>query len=132
MKSLKLLGSDSDCREQPAGLSGFFAVAEEQVGVAGGAKVADENICGAEAGGEELRAVGFAEIEADILGRRLVAGGHHVEPLQWIGFFAGAEFVEIFFGVGKLRGEFGDQFGADFVATAADGGAERGENVRGS
>src|SRR5215475_13887922 len=58
-----------------------------------------------------------------------MAGGHHVEPLEGIGFFAGARLVEIVGGVGELRGKFGDKFGADFVATRADAGADCGEKV---
>ena len=100
-------------------------MAEEEIGAAGGAKVADENVLGAKARGQELRAVGFAEIEMDVFGRRLVAGGLHVEPLERVGLFAGAGFVEIVGGIGELRGEFGDEVGGDFVAARADGGAER-------
>ena len=76
-----------------------------------------------------MRTVGFAKVEANIFGRRLVARWHHVEPLQRIGFFAGAEFVKIFLGVRKLRGEFRDEFGADFVTAAADCGTESRKNV---
>ena len=116
-------------REEAARAVGFFAIAEEKAGVAGGAEVAREDICVAETGGEKLRAVGFAQIEANIFGWRLVARRHHVEPLQWIGFFARAEFVKIFLGVRKLRGEFRDEFGADFVAAPADRRTESRENV---
>src|SRR6266478_6541515 len=111
-----LLRSESYGGEEAAGGVGFFAIAEEQAGVAGGAEVARENICVAEAGGEKLRTVGFAKVEANIFGRRLMTRRHHVEPLQGIGFFAGAEFVKIFLGVRKLRSEFRDEFGANFVA----------------
>jgi len=116
-------------REQPAGDIAFLAIAKEEITTAGGAEIANEDIGAAEAGGEELRAIGLAQIEANIFGRRLVAWRHHVEPLQRIRFFAGAQFVEIFFGVGELRCEFGNQLCADFIATATDGRAERGENV---
>src|SRR6266700_2902830 len=114
-----LLSSKSYDGQQAAGGVGFFAIAEEQAGVAGRAKIARENICVAETGGEKLRTVGFAKVEANIFGRRLVARRHPVEPLQGIGFFAGAEFVKIFRGVRKLRSEFRDEFGADFVAAPA-------------
>src|SRR6266403_284315 len=116
-------------REEAAGAAGFLAVAEQKAGVAGGAKVAREDICVAETGGEKLRTVSFAQIEANIFGRRLMTRRHHVEPLQGIGFFAGAELVKIFLGVRKLRSEFRDELGADFVATAANGRAESRENV---
>src|SRR6266567_3545121 len=88
-----LLRSKAYGREEAAGAVGFFAIAEEKARVAGGAEVADENICVAQTGGEKLRAVGFAKVEANVFGRRLVARRHHVEPLQRIGFFARADFV---------------------------------------
>ena len=34
-----------------AGLGALFAVAEEEIGAAGGAEIADEDVLGAEAGG---------------------------------------------------------------------------------
>jgi len=106
-------------------------VAEEQAGVAGGAEVADVNIFREKARGHELRAVGFTKIEMDVFRRRLVAGRLHVEPLEGIGLFAGAGLVEIVGGVGELRGEFGDEFGGDFVAAEADRGADGGEEIGG-
>ena len=87
-------------------MSAFFAVAEEEIAAAGGAEIADKDVFGGKARGEELGAVGFAKIEVDALGRRLVAGGHHAEPLERVGLIAGAEFVEPFGGVWKL-GEVG-------------------------
>jgi len=104
-------------------------MAEEKIGVAGGAQIANENIRVAETGSEQLRAIGFAQVQANIFGRWLVAGGHLVEPLQRIGLFTGAELVEEILGVGKLRGEFGDQFCADFVAAGTDGWSDCGEDV---
>jgi hypothetical protein len=106
------------------------AVAEEEVGVAGGAKVADVNIFGEQAGGEELRTVGFAEIEMNVFGRGLVAGRLHIEPLEGIGFFAGERLIEIVGGIGELGGEFGDEIGGDFVAARTDGRADGGEKIR--
>ncbi len=70
--------------------------------MAGSAEIADENVGVTQAGGEELRAISFVNIEANIFRRRLVAWGHHVEPLKRIWLFAGTEFVEIFFSVGEL------------------------------
>ena len=99
--------------------------------MAGSAEVAVVNILGAETGGQELRAVGFAEIEVDVFGRRLVAGRLHVEPLERVGFFAGAGFIEIIGGIGKLRSEFGDKLGGDFVTARADGRTNGGEKIRG-
>ena len=109
----------------------MFAVAEEERGVAGGAEAGGEDIFFKEAGGEELGAIGFAQIEANVFWWRLVAGRHHVEPLKWIGFFAGAGFVEKIGGIGKLGRELDDEFGANFVAAGADAGADGGEEIRG-
>jgi hypothetical protein len=110
-------------------LGAFLAVAKEEVAAAGGAEIADEDVLWAETGAEELGAIGFAEIEEDVLGRGLVAGGHPVEPLDGIWFVAGAEFVEPFRGLGKLGEELGGDFGADFVAAPANRGADGGEEV---
>ena len=51
--------------------------------------------------------------------------------MNGIGFVAGARLVEIVVGIGKLSGEFGDKFDADFVATRANGRTERGEKIGG-
>ena len=126
-----LEGAEADDGEDAAGLGALFAVAEEEVRAAGGAEVADEDVLGAEAGGEELGAIGFFQVEEDVFGRGLVAWGHHVEPLDGIGFVAGAEFVEPFGGVGELGVELDGDFGADFVTAAADRGADGGEQVGG-
>jgi len=56
-----------------------------------------------------------------------VAGRHHVEPLQRIGFFAGAGLVKVMGGVGELGSELGDEVGADFVTARADAGADGGK-----
>lgn len=78
-----------------------------------------------------MGAIGFFQVEEDVFGRGLVAGGHHVEPLDGIGFVAAAEFVEPIGGVGELGVELDGDFGADFVAAAADRGANGGEQVGG-
>jgi hypothetical protein len=111
-------------------LRAFFAVAEEEIAAASGAEVADEDVLGAEAGIEELRAIGFAQIEEHVFGRRLVAGRHHVEPLERVGLVAGAKFIEPGGSLRELRLELDGDFGADFVAAAADGRADGGEQVR--
>src|SRR5260370_14386130 len=46
-----------------------------------------------------------------------------------MGFVTGAEFVEPVGGFGELREELSGNFGADFVAAAADGRADGGEEV---
>ena len=126
-----LKGAEADDGEEATGLGALFAVAEEEIGAAGGAEVADEDVLGAEAGGEELGAIGFFQVEEDVFGRGLVAWGHHVEPLDGIGFVAGTEFVEPFGGVGELGVELDGDFGADFVTAAADGGTDGGEELGG-
>jgi hypothetical protein len=57
-----LLRANADGGEQAAGIVPFFAIAEEEVGVASGAEIVDKNVGFVEACGEELRTVGFAQI----------------------------------------------------------------------
>ena len=97
--------------------------------MAGGAKARRKDTFFGDSGGEKLRAIGFGEIEVNVFGRGLVAGGHHVEPLERVGFFAGVRLVEIIGGIGELRGELGDEFGADFVAAGADAWTDGGEEI---
>lgn len=106
-------------------------MAEEQAGVASGAEVADVNIFGLEACGQELRPIGFAKIEVDVFRGWLVARGLHIEPLERIGLFTGAGLVEIVGGVGELRCEFGDELGGNLVAAGADGGADGSQEIGG-
>ena len=122
---------DADDGEEAAGLEAFFAVAEEEIAVAGCAEIADEDVLGAKASTEELRAIRFLQVEQNIFWRRLVARRHHVQPLDWVGLIAGAEFVEPFGRIGKLRMKLDGDFRADFVAAAANRGADRGEQVGG-
>ena len=110
-------------------MGAFLAVAEKEVATAGGAEAADEDVCGAQAGAKKLGTIGFAEIEEDVFGGWLMAGGHHVEPLDGVGFVAGAEFVEPLGRLGELGEELAGDFRADFVAAAADGRADRGKEV---
>ena len=67
----------------------------------------------------------------NVFGGRLVAGRLHVEPLEWIGLFAGAGLVEIVRGIGELGGEFSDEVGGDFVAARADGRTDGNEEMFG-
>ena len=60
-----------------------------------------------------------------------MAGRFHVEPLERIGLFAGARFVEIFDGIGKLGGELGHEVGGDFVGAWSDGRADCGQEISG-
>lgn len=116
---------------EAAGHGSFLAIAKEKIAAARRAEIIDEDALGAEAGVEQLRAIGLAEIEQNIFRWRLVAGRHHVEPLQGIRFVAGAEFVKPFGCIRKLRLELHCDFRANFVATAADGWTDGGEQVRG-
>jgi len=129
--SLDGSGEDADDGQEAAALRAFFTIAEEEIAAAGGAEIADEDVGGAETGAEELGAIGFAEIEEDVLGRRLVAGGHHIEPLDGVGLVAGAKFVKPSGGFSELREKLRSDLRADFVAAAADRGADGGEQVGG-
>ncbi len=122
---------NSDDGQEATGKSTFFAVAEKEIAAAGGAEIADEDVLGAEAGVEELRAIGFAEVEQDIFRRGLVARRHPIQPLDWIGLIAGAELIEPFGGIGKLRLKLDGDFGAHFVAATANRGADGGEEISG-
>ncbi len=121
----------ADNGEKAAGERAFAAVAEEQAGVAGGAEVAVVDIFGEQTGGHELRTIGSAKIEVDVFRRWLVTGRLHVEPLQRIGFFAGAGLIEIVRGIGELRGELGNEVGGNLVAAGTDGRADGGEKIGG-
>jgi hypothetical protein len=92
--------------------------------------MADEDVPGTEAGFEELRAIRFAQVEENVLRRRLMAWWRHVEPLQGIRLVAGAQLVEPLGSLRELRMEFDGNFGADFVAAATDGWADGSEQVR--
>ena len=107
----------------------LLTITKEKVGMTSGAKARREDVFLADSSGEELGAIGFGQIEMNVFGRRLVTGRHHVEPLEWIGFFACARLIEILVGVGKLRGELGDEVRADFVAARADAGSNSGEKI---
>ena len=88
--------------EQPAGDRTLFAIAEEEIGAAGGAEVIDKDISCLETSIEQLSAIGFAKIEVHVFGRRLMTGWHHVQPLKGIRLIAGTEFVEPFGRINKL------------------------------
>ena len=59
-----------------------------------------------------------------------MAGRHHVEPLQRIGFVAGAQLVEKFGGIRKLPAEGCGDFSAYFIAAATNGRPDGREQVR--
>ena len=109
----------------------FPAVAKQEVAAAGGAEFALEDVFRTEAGAQELGAIGFRQVEQDIFRPRLVARRHHVEPLDGIRLVAGAEFLEPFWGIGKLRLKLSGDLGAHFVAAAPDRGADGGEEIGG-
>ena len=122
-------GPDADDGQEAAGSGAFFAITEKKIAVTGGAEIARKDVFCVEASIEELGAVGLAKIEIDVFGGRLVAGGHHAEPLERVGLVAGAKLVEPFRCVGEPGKESGGDFGANFVATAADRGAKRSEQI---
>src|SRR5258708_11319460 len=116
---MELGDAEADDGEEAAALGAFLAVAEEEVTTAGGAKIADEDVLVAEAGAEKLGAVGFAEVEEDAFGWGLVARGHHVQPLDGVGFVVGLKFSEPVGSFDELGKEFGRDFRADFAAATA-------------
>jgi len=115
--------------QESAALRTVLTVAEEKVLAAGSAEIAHEDIREAKAGAEELGAIAFPKVKEDVFRRGLVAGGHHVQPLDGIGLITGAEFVKPLGGFGELGEELSGDFGADFVAAPSDGGADGGEEV---
>jgi hypothetical protein len=117
--------------EEAARAWALLAVTEEQAGAAGGAEVADKDVLFAQTGGQELGTVGFAEVEANVFWRRLVTRGHHVEPLEGIGLFAGAGLVEPVGGIGKLRSELSHKLGTNLIAAPADRRTKGGEEIGG-
>ena len=122
--------ANADGGKEATGAETLLAVAEEEVGATGGAEITDENIFVEEAGGQKLRAVGLAEIEAHVFGGRLVARRRHIEPLERVGFFSGASLVEPVVSIGELGAELSDELGPDFVAAATDGRTEGSEEIR--
>ena len=78
---------------------------------------------------EEQRAIGFAEIEEDVLRCGLVARWHPIEPLEGIRLVAGAEFIEPVGRVGELGDEGCGNFRAYFVAAAPDRRADGSEQA---
>lgn len=94
---------EGDGGHEAAGGGALFAVGEEKIGAASGTKVDGVNVLRAQTRGSELGTIGFAEIEENSFGRRLVARRHHVEPLDGIGLVARAKFFEVGGGVGELR-----------------------------
>lgn len=124
-------GVEGDGGEVATRAGTLFAVGEEEVRTASGAEVNDVDVARLEFGGKELGAIGFAEVEEDVFGGRLVAGRSHVEPLERIGLVAGAELIEIGGGVGELGEKLSGDFGADFIAARTDAGADGREEVAG-
>ena len=120
---------DADDGREAAALGAFLAVAEEKIPAAGGAQAADEDVGGTDASAKKLGAIGFAEVEENVLGGRLMARRHHIQPLNGIGLVTSAEFIEPFRSLGELGKKLSGDFGTDFIAAAADGGADGGEEI---
>lgn len=123
------LRTEGDGGHEAAGGGTFFAVGEEEVGATGGAEIDGVNVLRAETGGQELGTIGFAKVEKDAFGGRLVARRHHIEPLDGVGFVAGAKLLEVGGSVGELREKLRGDFGTDFVTATADARADGGEDV---
>ena len=121
--------AEADDGEEAATLRAFLAVAEEKVAAAGRAEAADEDVGGTDASAKELGAIGFAEVEEDVFERGLMARRHHIQPLNGIGLVTSAEFIEPFRSLGELGKKLSGDFGTDFIAAAADGGADGGEEI---
>lgn len=127
----KLL-SNSDYRHHAAG-EVFAAVAEKQIGAAESTEFGDEDVFRRDARFRKHSSISSLQIELAARRRRLVAGRHHGEPRKWIRIFAGSEGVEGTFKprarLRKLRGEFLDNVGTDFITALTDARADGGENV---
>ena len=58
--------SDADGGHEASGLSGFFAVTEEEVPAAGGTEIAHRDVLRTQARVEELSAIGLAKIQQNV------------------------------------------------------------------
>ena len=125
------IAADADGGHEAAGRAMFLAIAEEKIATASGTQITDDDVLVAQARVEELGMIGFAQVEQNVLWRRLMPGQGHVEPLQGIRFVPGAEFVEPVRSVRELRAEFRSYLRAHFVAASADCGTDSSKHVRG-
>ena len=124
--------AEADDSHEAAGARTFFAIAEEKIAAAGGAKVADKNVFLSDARIQKLPAIGFAQVEKNVFRRGLASRRRHAEPLQWIGRISGAQLIKPLCGIRELRREGGRDFGADFVAATANRWAESDDKVCGA
>ena len=93
--------------------------------------MADGYVSREQASFQKLGPIRFAQVEEDVLRRRLMTRRRHIQPLQGIGFVAGAQFVEPLGSVWELRSKFRCHFGAHFVATAANRRTDGSKDVHG-
>src|SRR4029077_5801111 len=107
-----------------ATFAALFAITEKYIGAARSAKITYKNILRTQDRGQQLSTIGFAQIEANVFRRRLMAGRKLVEPLQRIGLVSGAQFIEPFRGIWKLGKERGGNFCANFITASTNGGAD--------
>lgn len=119
----------ADDGHESTGLGTLLAVGEKEIRSAGCAEVADKDVLRAQTRGSQLGAVRFLEVEEEAPGRWLVAGGHHVEPLDGVGLVTGAEFVKKVRCLRKLRLKLDGDFGTDLVAAATDRGSDGGKQI---
>jgi len=107
----------------------FFPVAEQQIGTAARTQIAGKDIFTGNASFQELQSIGFGQVQEDFFGRRLVTRRHPVQPLQRVRLVPGAQLIEEFGGVRKLRLEGRSHFRADLVATPADRRTDGSEQI---
>ena len=120
-------------RHQPPRLRAFAAIAEQQIRAARGAQIAHVDLFFRHAGIDQLPAIRGAQIELHARRRRHVPRRHHRQPGQPERLLAVRQLLERpvkpIRGGRKLRRERLRDFGADFVAAAADRRSERGDHI---
>ena len=114
----------------------FAAIAEEKIRAAGSAKLARGDILRRDAGTFKNAAIRGVQIKLHARRRRLMPRRHHRKPRQRIGIFPGSQHVvrpiEPFPRNIELAAEFLRDFRPNFIAAAADAGAERSEDFFGT
>lgn len=130
-----LLLSDSRCSHHSSGHAVLGAVGKQDVGAAGGAESDFRDIFRGESGVEQLAAVGFGQVEEDLLGQFTVAGGARSQEEQRIFF---VDLVRLFgdaeetASITELRFESSANLGPDLIATSANAGTDDGFQVAGT
>src|ERR1700722_11444660 len=110
------------------GLAFFCAIGEQQISAATGAHWRRFDALRGDARADQLAAIRFREIEKNLRREFAVAGGAGGQKQERIFFVDGIgifDFAEQLRGVGKLGLELGANLLADFIAAAANAGADR-------